>query len=293
MANCLFAFPNFLEPDPEFATVSFDGGMWRPSLPLSNLADPDLAKVARSVNASLDSTRFTVDLGVMRDVRAVILPNARVSRDATCQVKGYSDAALTSLVCDSGVKPWYQAVYPFGSLPWGHPSWWDGKLSAEEAKGFPIPWIQVWPTEQNFRYLTVQIDDQNSSLGYVDLPRLFAARAWQPSLNLINGASGGWINNSTMKEAPGGKRFYTVRRPRRGLQFEFDYLPQDEALARGSDFGFRAGISNQFFWIFDPDDVAHLHRRSYLATLRQPPTEKYTDAHLRVGLTYSIEEVNA
>lgn len=303
MANCMFCTPNFVDADPSIATVSLSGGLWRPTLPLTNLANPDLASVARSVNGSKDSTRFVVDLGVPRDVRVAVLPNATVSRDATARVRGYADGALSQLICDSGVKPWYPVVYPWGSLPWGHPSWWDGKLSAEDAKGFPIPWLQVWPTEQIAQFWLVEIFDETNPLAYVDLPRLFLSRAWQPTINLSWGATSGLMSATSMKEAPGGKRFYNVRRKRRWAQFEFDYLPENEVLARGFDQAFRLGVEGQFFWIFDPDDTYHLHRRSFLATLRQLPIDKYpegfqlsgfgTEITPSMGQSYAVEEVTA
>jgi len=303
MANGMFCAPNFVDADPAIATVTFSGGLWRPTLPLSNLANPDLASVARSVNGSRDSTRFIVDLGVPRDVRVAVMPNALVSRDATARVRGYADSALTTLICDSGEKPWYPVVYPWGSLPWGHPSWWDGKLSAEDAKGFPIPWIHIWPTEQIAQFWLVEIGDETNPLAYVDIPRLFLARARQPPINFAFGASSGLISATSMREAPGGKRFYTVRRKRRYQEFQYDYLPQDEALSRGFDLAFRLGIEGQFFWIFDPDDTYHMHRRAYLATLRQMPTESYPEGFQPAGpgldlrpsmsQSYVIDEVTA
>jgi hypothetical protein len=301
MANCILAAPNYVDTEPRFADVRFSGGIWKPTLPLTNLRSRFLADVARSVNASNDSTQLIIDLGQQRDIRVAAVPNASVSRNANGRLRGYANAtldangdvipsSLTGLVCDSGWKPWYPVVYPFGSLPYPHPSFWDGKLSEEDADGYPIPWIHVFPSAQIARFWKFEVSDQTNPNKFVDLTRIILAPGWQPKLNMIYGASTAWESETQIDSSLGGARFYDVRPKRRVVQFSFDYLEQDEALSRAFDINFRLGVDKQFFWIFDPDDTFHLHRRSFLATLRQLSQFEYPVFNrLKVG--FSAEEV--
>lgn len=290
MANCILAAPNYVDTEARFATVTLSGGGWKPTLPLTNLRSRFLADVARSINVSPDSTKLVIDLGQERDIRVVAVPNAVVSRDATARIRGYSNASLTTLVCDSGVLPWYPVVYPFGTLPYPSASFWDGKLSAEDADGYPIPWIYIFPEAEIARYWLFEVFDSGNTTGYIDLPRIVLAPGWQPSINLIYGASVAWESETQQQNSLGGTKFYDVRKKRRIQQFSFDYLSQDEALARAFDFNFRQGVDKQFFFIFDPSDTFHLHRRSFLATMRQLSQFEYP-VFDRMKVGFSIEEV--
>lgn len=290
MANCILASPNYVDTEARFSTVAFSGGIWRPTLPLTNLRSRFLSDVARSVNVTEAATQLVIDLGQDRDIRVIAIPNAVVSRDATARVRLYSNAALTTLVYDSGVKPWYPVVYPFGTVPYPSASFWDGKLTEEEADGYPIPWIDIAPTAQVARYAKINVYDTGNESGFIDLTRVILAPGWQPTLNLIYGASVGWESETQVGTSLGGARFYDVRKKRRVMQFGFDYLSQDEALARAFDFNFRQGVDRQFFFIFDPDDTFHLHRRAFLATMRQLSQFEYP-VFDRMKVGFSIEEV--
>lgn len=71
-------------------TPTFSGGSWAAGLPLTNLADRRLAKVARSTDAALTSTTFDTDLLTARYVSLVALPKHTISTAGSVRVRGWS-----------------------------------------------------------------------------------------------------------------------------------------------------------------------------------------------------------
>lgn len=292
MANCILAAPDFIFPDPAFATVSFSGGSWLPALPISNLADPAFAVVARSTNTALASTQFWIDLGLPRLVQVVAIPQCNGSTACQIRVRGCATKDTATVVTDSGWGPLYPIVYPIGTLLWGHPSLWDGLLSAEDAAIFPMPYVQVFAVPQSARYWLVEISDVANPAGYLQLPRIVVAPGWQPSFNLNYGATLTVEDNSPIQTSQGAAEFFDLRTKRRVVHFSIAYLPQDEALAIAGDLHRRLGVSGQLFFIWNPDNAVHIHRRSFLSRMR---TLSALDAavHGRMTAQFELVEVVA
>lgn len=293
MANCVLAYPNYVDADAAFFTVAFSGGNWQPSAPLTNLRERLLIKRARSVDCALTSTRFWTDLGAPRDVRVIAIPFLTASRDALIRVRGFSaqDEDGTALA-DTGWTQLYPVIYPFGTLPYGHPSMFDGRMTPEDATLFPMPFVHVLAEAVNAGWWLIEIDDTESTLGYVEIPKVFLAPGWQPTLNMIYGAAQGYEARTTMQESWGGAEFFDVQDGRRVARFGFDYLPEDEALTWAGDMQRRLGVHGQLFFIFDPDDTTHLHRRSFLARQRQLSPLEYA-VYGRNSTTFELSEVIA
>lgn len=79
MSNVGLCHPIYSDPSVSY-TPSYSGGLWESDLPLSNLADRRLAKVARSQDTELSSTRLHVDLGTSRAVGAFVIPKHTMSQ---------------------------------------------------------------------------------------------------------------------------------------------------------------------------------------------------------------------
>lgn len=91
--NCLFAWPNHADANTP-TVVTFSGGSWESALPLTNLRDPLLHKVARSTSAALASTTFDVDLGVAaRFIRVLAIPRHTMSLAAKIRVRGSNSSS--------------------------------------------------------------------------------------------------------------------------------------------------------------------------------------------------------
>lgn len=293
MANAILAYPNWVDADPAFATVAFSGGSWDSRLPLANLRDRLLVRRARSTDLALSSTQFWVDLGVARDVRVIAIPFLTASKDATVRMRGFAtqDATGTALA-DSGWRPLYPVVYPVGSLPWGSPSVWDGRMTDEDAAIFPMPIVQVWSNAVVARWWLIEIDDTSSDIGYVEVPRVFLAPGWQPTVNIVYGANQVFEPQTSVQLSRGGAEFFDVQPGRRVVRFGLDFMPDDEMVVQVTDMQRRLGINGQLFWIFDPDDTTQLHRRAFLARMRSLSPLEYAVIG-RSSTTFELSEVIA
>lgn len=88
MANCLFGWPNHVDATTP-TVVGFSGGSWSGTLPLTNLRDPLLYKVARSSSASLANAQFDIDLGVTaRYIRLFAIPRHNLKQTAKIRIRG-------------------------------------------------------------------------------------------------------------------------------------------------------------------------------------------------------------
>jgi hypothetical protein len=279
MANAILAFPNWLDASPRFATIVSTGGLWSPDLPFSNVFSPILAKVARSIDANPQHTRRWIDLGTLRDTLICGFPFASGSKTLQWRLRCFEtwldeDSAVLG---DTGWADVFGVIYPEGTLPNWHPSFTDGRLTAEDLSVYPVPAFHVFDTAVVGRYWLLEFDDSGSAQGYIDLPRLFFAPGWQPTINMGVGATIGYEDRSIVQEALGGTEFFEVLEGRRVVRFRIDYLPQNEALTWALDMQRRLGIHGDAFFTWDPSDLANRHRFSFMGRLRSlSPVEAVT-----------------
>lgn len=258
MANCVFGHPIYSDPSVTY-TPTFSGGSWNSSLPLTNLADRRLSKVARSSNALAASTQFEVDLKVARSVRVLALPKHTISSAGTIRVRGSNTAGVfTSPVYDTGTV----TVWPSG-------------IDAEKSAGMNLGWTHVAASAQSARYWLFEITDTANAAGYVDVGRLVIAGAWQPTINMSEGAKLGLESETDRTVTDGGSAVYNDRPRRRTMSFDIENLPSDEALASGFDMQRLAGTSGQFMFVFDPEDTTHMWRRAFLAVMKELSAVEY------------------
>jgi hypothetical protein len=108
MSNLLLCFPIYSD-DGVLYTPTYSGGSWQPSLPLTNLKDRRLVKVARSTNALLTSTIVKCDLGVARPIRAVVIPKHTMSSAALARVRLF---ATNPIFEDNDFNAWTSSGTP-------------------------------------------------------------------------------------------------------------------------------------------------------------------------------------
>ena len=289
MGNAIIAHPNRV--DATFYTVAFSGGDWETGLPLPNLREALLSSVARSTSTDTADTQFQVDLGIARDIRIIAIPKTNLSRAGRWRFRGSNTPGVfTSPVYDSGWLDAWPVVYPWGTLAWESPSYWDGRITEEVAQGYPMPLIHVVAGSVVARYWLFEFDDTTNADGFIDIARLFMSPGWQPTVNFAPGAQLGWGNRTTMEETLGGERHYDRRAPRRRFAIALNHLPVDEALVNPFEMQRSQGIDGQVVFITDPDDTAHMHRRAFLATLRDPSPLEWPDSDLH-SVPLIVEEV--
>lgn len=267
VSNIILGFPNYV--DATYYSVAFSNGSWEAALPLTNLRDPLLSKPARSTSASTTHAKLDVDLGTPRDVRGIFIPKSNISRVGKARVRGASDSGFSNVLLDTGWQDVWRRAYEFGTLPWGHPSSWDWKISAEDAVGQTFPFVHIAEAAVVARYWRIEVDDSTNAAGYIDLNRLFLCPGWQPSRNFAYGAQFGFETDTEMQKTLGGAMYYDKRRPRRVLRLTIEHLPEGEALAQAYEMQRRLGIDLQVMVVINPEDTVNMHRRAFLATMRQ------------------------
>ena len=262
MANAILAYGNLVDS----ATLS--GGSWLSTLPLTNLQDRRLGKVARSASTDTSDTQFDIDLGQSRLVRVVGLVGHNFTLTAQYRIRLSNAADFGTTVADSGWSDVWPVVYPLGSVPWGSLSFWSGRYSAEEIAGYTGTLVFILPTSTTARYARVEIDDQDNPADYVHAGRGFIADAWQPLQNMEHGSSLGWEDLSETQRALSGAIYSNERPKYRVVRPVFEGLGEDEAMAVVFDIQRRMGTTKELLFIWDPDDTVHALRRQFLGHFR-------------------------
>lgn len=269
--NCLFAFPDRIIPTP-YVTPVLSGGSWINSgdVHLSNLQDPDLATVARSTNAAPTSTIINIDFGAIRDIRVPAILRHNLTLSATVQYLYHSDSGRTALVYDSGALPVWMPFYPMGTLPWGHPSLWDGKISVEDQSGYQFDFIRAFPESVIARYGQIKINDPDNPDGYVELVRLIQAPAWQPETNMSYGATVKWASDATSERSKGGVRFIEENTKWREISCTLGHMTPGVAMVCVMEMQRRLGRSGELVFVSNPSDQSQAEwQRSILCNLEE------------------------
>lgn len=279
MSNIILLF------DDSGADATLSGGGFEPALPLTNLLDEDLTKVARTTGVTLAETKFNIALDAAYYSRAVVVGPTNFSPTFQYRIRTWDDAAFS--VPGDVDTGW---VYPAedqgaATIHWGDPGYWlrDGQGR--------VHLIHVFDDVVPAQYWTVEIDDEDNPAGYLDMGRLFMPMGWQPTINYAYEGNGlGFRNNSqSVTTLAGSKRFRRRVNPRQ-FQFSLPYLPEDEGYTQAYRFMEYVGFDRPVFVIADPDDALHMAKRSFFGTVTQ--MDPLTQAMFgRAGTAFELEEI--
>lgn len=263
MANVILAYGNRIDE----ATLT--GGSWLASLSLNNLKDRRLGLVARSNGIAPSSTQFDIDFGGSRLLRVVALVRHNFSLDALYRIRLSAVSDFSTSTYDSGWLEAWPVIYPAGSLPWGSPSFWSGRPSAEEVDGYVNRTLSlVLPSTTVARYVRVEINDGGNAAGFVELGRVFAADGWQPVRNMVYGASLAWEDKSDVQEALSLAETFGEKPAYRVARVSFEGMTENEAMSAAYEITRQVGVTKEVFFVWNPDDTTNRLRRQFLARLR-------------------------
>lgn len=271
MATILLSYNN----RSDVATLS--GGSWLASLPLTNLQDRRLGKVARSSNALTTSTTFDIDLGASATypigVYALVAHN--LSASATVRIRASGDPTFATSLYDSGtVSAWPAGLIPTSLLEWENSNFWLGTISDQARAGFRSPYVCINTARTLARYHRVSISDTTNTDGYCQLGRLFLADIWSPTYNYQSGASLGWSDPTVIDTSVGGTRYYDQRNRYRTFTFRLGWVTQTEAYTQAMEMQRLVGMSGEVLVIPDSADATNGLRRNFLgrmSSLKQLP----------------------
>ncbi len=193
---------------------------------------------------------------------------------------------------DTGFEDVWKVIYPFGTLPYGHPSLADGKITEEDASEEKIPHIS-FPGTSVDRYWRIDIQDSTNTDGYIDISRLFLARSIEPSLGMIYGSNLSWFSDTTIKKSKGGARIANPSAAGKKFTMGLKDIPEDEAMASIFSLTGKAGLHKQVFVCFNKNDTLHLHRRSLLATFERMDNPMNFSNFAVCDSVFNVQEVIA
>jgi hypothetical protein len=206
--------------------------------------------------------------------------------DITCH-----SGDLSAVVYDSGRIAVFPTIYPSGTLPYGHRSWWSGTIDEEQRLSEKIPIIDTFGGMQiNARYWYLEFFDSTNAQGYVEIPRVFLAPGYQPTVGIDYGAQTSYVTRTRVETALSGRRIYDAKSPARRVSFNLGTVPTAEGIVNIHEAAIRQGIHKQLFFVFDPDDVELLYRRSFLATMEEMPGYNYPYFN-RINAPFTLLEV--
>ena len=266
MSKVMFGYPNWFDAT---ATV-LSGGSWEASLPLANLQDERLSKVARSTDDSKASTIINVDMADQKYLYVFALPKHNLTINALIRVRLGNDDTFAADNYDTGWVKAYPVIYPADMPLWDDPGVWDGYLAQDDYdRGNTFGWTHVLSAPTNGRYVRIEIDDTANPDTYVDIGRVVLASGYQPVINFEVGAQLGWQTSSKSVESDGGAVFHDERSRRRVFNCVLANQSEDEAMVHLFEIERLLGTSEQFYFIYDIADTVHIARRSFICTMEE------------------------
>lgn len=244
-------------------------GSWLSTLPLNNIKNRQVQKVARSSDATLTSTKFTVDLGSAKTIGVVALIVHNISVDGTCRIRGNSITDMTTPAYDSGwVDVWPNGIIPQDLLEWEDDNFWLGTMSQEDRAGYNAPYINLMASQQSLRYWLIEIDDTTNADGYVQIGRLFMGATWTPEYNYEQGSAGlGYSDPTTVEKSLSEAEYFDVRSRSRVFGFNLKFLSSAEAYSYVLELQRLAGTSGEVLCIPDSEDTDYLVKRSFVGRM--------------------------
>lgn len=282
MANPKFCYPNWTLPT-SVHTPAATGAGW---IDLSNLQGEVLSEMARYPGVDPANTRLVIDMGTTRNIDMLALPFHNAWLGDMARIKVCTDALLTDVVLDTGWKEFFGEVYPYGSLPWGHSSWIDGRLTEEEAVGLTPPWMHTAPATVLGRYLDIYLDFSANPAGYVDLGQVVASPLITPTWGATYGLKPPFYRDpSTKRRSKGGVQFSDPQRLYRVVRMALNHLSKNEAYGSFYEMVRQYGVTKPFFYIHDSDaPAAILPKQCFMVT-----AEAIGDLTHKSTLEYSLE----
>lgn len=258
---------------PKSDTAAFSGGSWQTGLPLTNLADPRLWRVARSVDADPANTKFMVSLTQEESFLALVLGPMNVTTAYEYRIRAYTDGTFSSIIAGSDTD-W---VNPFGgtagdalSLEWENQWFWLGiEPFDDEERGIFL--IHIYPELVTSSHWSFEIKDENNPDGYIEAGRLFMPSSLTPSINYSPDGNGlGFLDKSLRTDLLGGGEEVDRRLNPRVFRFAIPILPDDEVYREVYKYLRAAGFDGEVFVIPNPDDPADImQNRAFLGRMTQ------------------------
>lgn len=263
MANLTIGFPNRIDA----ATLS--GGSWLTALPLTNIKDRRLSRLARSSGDAIAQATINIDLGAAKTVGAFALVTHNISAVGKVRLRGDDDAGFASPLYDSGWLNCYPSgVIPISLLEWEEDNFWLGTVSNNAIAGYQSPYVLTIPAKPVLRYWRIEIDDTSNPDTYIQIGRIFIGDAWETEFNYSFGSGLGNEDTTEIESSLGGEEYFDIRKTYRVHRLQLKYLSNDEGYARFLDMQRLAGVSGEILLVPDSSDSTNGFRRNFLCRMK-------------------------
>lgn len=250
-------------------------------LSLSNLKTKSLKQVYRAPDAS--SVYIVSDLGSAAKVDLVALIGHCGSSRSYVRVRGAAVEAdlTTSPDFDSG-------DLPFRSHQTGYNSTWAAGVEDEEQGALDKNMFVHFFEEQELRFWRFDISDPNGT--YLDIGRLYIAKAWQPDTNMEYGVTLGHIDPSRDIRTRSGDFVSVDLEMYRYTDFRIGFASETEMFDGAFEIERMVGKHKDVLFIYDPDVNVNLQKRSMYGVMRalQPIINSTYSIYEK---TFRIEEI--
>lgn len=264
-SNISLSYPNRIDE----CTLTGTSANWTANLPLSNIQNPVLKKVARTVNGvNASGTQISVTLGLVlpkrREIGCIAIANHNFTTNAKVQVLGFYNADFTNTAIqiaagkstqfDSGVNYFaYPRLFPAesGKYPFTDPNWWYGTIESDRLREY-TPLATFFP-EKNYEVMSVliTITDTNNPDNYLEMGRVFIGRTIEPKNNPEYGdISQGYIDLSETQRAVNNTKYHYIRPKMRTLSCTLKHLDKDEAFGGFYDAQREVGLTGEMLYAF-------------------------------------------
>lgn len=285
MANIHLGYPNRID------AASLSGGSWLSSLPLNNLKNRRISKLARSVNDAASSTKFIIAFESAKQIDLVALIAHNISAEGTVRISANSTNNFASPAWTSDWQPvWPDGFLPQDQLEWEDDNFWLGSISEEAIAGYKTPYAYYLPSSISYQYWQIEISDEDNPDGYVHLGRVFLGPNFVPTINMSWGAGLVVEDATTFETSLAGEEFFDSRERFRIHTFALEGLTESEAYQQVLDMQRLLGTSGEVFVNGDPDDITNSPRRAFLGRLQSvsPVTHDSFDIYKS---SFTIREV--
>ncbi len=263
MANITLGWTNRIDG----ATLS--GGSWVSTLPLDNMKNRQVQKVAQTTDATLASTKFQGDFGRARTIGVMALILHNISAIGKVRLRMNDTNSFATPLYDSGwVNAWADGAVPQNLLEWEDDNFWLGTMSDEDRAGYQSPFIHVLSTQQYLRYFLIEVDDTTNADGYIYIGRPFMSATWTPEVNHDVGDSLGYEDSTLVESSLSNAKYFDTRNKPRAYPFELSWLTGAEAFGEALDLQRLCGTSGEVLVIPDPDDVSNMPKRAFVGRMR-------------------------
>jgi hypothetical protein len=245
-------------------------------------------QIVRNTYEATASATIAAGASGTLNIAAALVVNATTNQPLDCN---HGDFTTPLYLCDW--EDITSVIYPWGTLPWGNPAFVDGKITTEQFIKYPNPVVKVFDLVVA-RYWIYEIDDFGGrpwNAPNIHIPYVFIGNGYQPKYNAAySGTNFAFESDTTIEKTIGGRRIYGNSPVARKFAIALPDTETDEAFSEPFDMAWIGGLSSEIMFIFDPEDIALMSRRSFLCNLEalDPLTFPY---FARVNISFQGVEI--